>query len=63
MVACSSHITEKMKNEAILTGFDIVYESPLTSTKMKEIILYIEERKSLIKSVAENESNELRSFS
>jgi hypothetical protein len=46
MVACSSLITERIKNEAILTGFDMVYESPLTSTKMKEIILYIEERKS-----------------
>jgi len=41
MVACSSLITENIRNDAILTGFDMVYETPLTSTKMKDIISYI----------------------
>ena len=47
MIACSAQVDEKVEKKAKDIGFDKVYETPLTSAKMKEIINFIIERNKL----------------
>ena len=38
IVACSAHIDEATRKKNFEMGFDMVFEAPLNSLKMKEII-------------------------
>ena len=44
MIACSSLVDEKVQKKAKDCGFDKVYETPLSSAKMKEIIDNVQEK-------------------
>jgi hypothetical protein len=44
MIACSALVDEKVEKKAKECGFNKVYETPLSSAKMKEIIDHVQDR-------------------